>query len=364
MTAPINPDRPNLSMLEEIDQRSRDIFRAIVESYLETGDPLGSRTLSQHLSRISVNLSPATIRNVMSDLEMMGLIFSPHTSAGRMPTNTGLRFFVDSFLEFGNLSEQDRKEILLKFSIASKGQTLDNVLTEASQVLSGLSQSAGLVITAKNDMRLKHIEFIRIEQMKALVVIVGENGSVENRIIELPPGTTASHLSEATNFLNARLTGRNISEAKDELRLLSEALRGQLDVLAGKMVQQGIAVWAGVTETDPGHLILSGHGNLIGNLGATEDLESISQLFDEIEAKEGILDLLQLAEEGDGVRIFIGSENKLFSHSGSSVVVAPYRDGKQRVVGALGIIGPTRLNYSRVVPMVDYTAKVVSRFLR
>ncbi len=351
-------------MLEEIDQRSRDIFRAIVESYLETGDPLGSRTLSQYLSRISVNLSPATIRNVMSDLEMMGLIFSPHTSAGRMPTNSGLRFFVDSFLEFGNLSEEDRKEILLKFNVASKGQTIDNVLTEASQVLSGLSQSAGLVITAKNDMRLKHIEFVRIEQMKALVVIVGENGSVENRIIELPAGTTASHLSDATNFLNARLIGRNISEAKDELRLLSEALRGQLDVLAGKMVQQGIAVWAGVTETDPGHLILSGHGNLIGNLAATEDLESIRQLFDEIESKEGILDLLQLTEEGDGVRIFIGSENKLFSHSGSSVVVAPYRDGNQRVVGALGIIGPTRLNYSRVVPMVDYTAKVVSRFLR
>lgn len=351
-------------MLEELDQRSRDIFKTIVESYLETGDPLGSRTISQHLSRLSVSLSPATIRNVMSDLEMMGLIFSPHTSAGRMPTNSGLRFFVDSFLEFGNLNAQERQEIQLKFNVTSKGQTLDNVLTEASQVLSGLSRSAGLVIAGKNDIRLKHIEFIRLEQTKAIVVIVGENGSVENRIMELPAGTTTSSLSEAANFLNANLIGKNIGEAKIELRNLHNALRSELNVLAGNMVEQGVAIWAGVTETDPGHLILSGHGNLIGNLGATEDLETIQQLFDEIEAKEGILDLLQLAEEGEGVRIFIGSENKLFSHSGSSVIVAPYRDANQRVIGALGIIGPTRLNYSRVVPMVDYTAKVVSRYLR
>jgi len=351
-------------MLEELDQRSRAIFRTIVESYLETGDPLGSRTLSRQLSRLSVNLSPATIRNVMSDLEMMGLIFSPHTSAGRMPTNSGLRFFVDSFLEIGNLTSEERQEIQLKFSIATEGQTLDNILTEASQVLSGLSHSAGLVITTNNDMRLKHIEFIRLEQTKALVVIVGENGSVENRIIELPPGVTATSLVEASNFLSTNLSGRNISEAKSELRLLHKSLRNQLDVLAGDLVKKGVAVWAGVSETDPGHLILSGQGNLISNLGATENLETIRQLFDEIEAKEGILDLLHLAEEGEGVRIFIGSENKLFSHSGSSVIVAPYRDSNQRVVGALGIIGPTRLNYSRVVPMVDYTAKVVSRFLQ
>ncbi len=364
MSIPIVSATTPLSMLEELDQRSRDIFRTIVESYLETGDPLGSRTLSRHLSRLSVSLSPATIRNVMSDLEMMGLIFSPHTSAGRMPTNSGLRFFVDSFLEFGNLNSEERQEIQLKFSVASKGQTLDNVLAEASQVLSGLSQSAGLVITAKNDMRLKHIEFIQLEQTRALVVIVGENGSVENRIMELPPGTTAASLVEAANFLNAHIGGKNISEAKQELRAIHNALRSELNVLAGNMVEQGIAVWAGVTETDPGHLILSGHGNLIGNLGATEDLETIRQLFDEIEAKEGILDLLQLAEEGEGVRIFIGSENKLFSHSGSSVIVAPCHDKNHRVVGALGIIGPTRLNYSRVVPMVDYTAKVVSRYLQ
>ena len=352
-----------LSMLEELDQRSRDIFKTIVESYLETGTPLGSRSLSKHLSRLSVSLSAATIRNVMSDLEMMGLIFSPHTSAGRVPTNSGLRFFVDSFMEFGNLTDNQRQEIKLKINTEPQSKTLDHVLTEASQVLSGLSQSAGLVITSKNDMRLKHIEFVRIEPTKALVVIVGENGSVENRIIELPMGITPSSLVEASNFLNANLCGRNISEAKAELRSLHNSLRGQLDVLAGGMVEKGIAVWAGVTETDPGHLILSGQGNLIENLGATEDLETISQLFDEIEAKEGIMDLLQLADEGEGVRIFIGSENKLFSHSGSSVVIAPYRDANQRVIGALGIIGPTRLNYSRVVPMVDYTAKIVSRFL-
>lgn len=364
MTIPIAPTDSPQTMLQELDRRSRDIFKVIVESYLETGDPLGSRTLSKHLSQLSVSLSPATIRNVMSDLEMMGLIFSPHTSAGRMPTNTGLRFFVDSFLEFGNLNSAERQEIQLKFSAGSSGQTLDNVLNEASQVLSGLSQSAGLVITAKNDMRLKHIEFISLEPTKALVVIVGENGAVENRIIELPPGVTVASLGEAANFLNANLNGKNIDEAKKELQVLHGALRSELNMLASKMVDQGVAVWAGVTETDPGHLILSGQGNLIENLGATEDLETIGQLFDEIEAKDGILDLLQLTEEGEGVRIFIGSENKLFSHSGSSVIVAPYHDANQRIVGALGIIGPTRLNYSRVVPMVDYTAKVVSRFLR
>ncbi len=352
---------PPQSALTELDERSRQIFRHIVENYLDTGDPLGSRSLSRHLS---VSLSPATIRNVMSDLEMLGLIYAPHTSAGRMPTETGLRFFVDSFMEIGNLNGEDRQSIESQVKAASVDQTFDHVLSEASQLLSGLSHSAGLVITAKNDLRLKHIEFIRLEPTKALAVIVGESGSVENRIITLLPGTTSSSLTEAANFLNAKLAGRTIGEANQEIEALHVAAKKELDGLTRKMVDAGIAVWAGTSGDTLGQLIVSGHSHLVGDLETSQELERIRQLFEELEAKENFMKLLELTEEGDGVRIFIGSENKLFSLSGSSVVVAPYRDNQQKVIGALGIIGPTRLNYARIVPMVDFTAKVISRILR
>ncbi|MEM9331481.1 MAG: heat-inducible transcriptional repressor HrcA [Pseudomonadota bacterium] len=352
-----NPESPIL----DLDERSRDIFRHIVENYLTTGDPLGSRTISRSLS---VNLSPATIRNVMSDLEMLGLIYAPHTSAGRMPTDIGLRFFVDSFLEIGNLAQEERTSIETQMKAASSEKTFDNVLAEASQLLSGLSRTAGLVVTTKADLRLKHIEFIRLEPTKALAVIVGENGSVENRIITLPAGTTASTLTEAANFINAKVAGQTITEANASLQHMQVAAKRELDELAGKLVDTGIATWAGSTDGQPGQLIISGHANLLGNLEAADDLERIRQLFGELEAKENFMRILELTEGGDGVRIFIGSENKLFSLSGSSVIVAPYKDNEQRVVGALGIIGPTRLNYARLVPMVDYTAKVISRILQ
>ncbi|MGI9402836.1 MAG: heat-inducible transcriptional repressor HrcA [Rhizobiaceae bacterium] len=353
---------PNISQtaLEALDQRSRTIFRQIVESYLETGDPLGSRTLSRQLS---VSLSPATIRNVMQDLELLGLIYAPHTSAGRMPTDIGLRFFVDSFLEIGDLGADERSSIEAKVNAAYEGRTLDNILTEASQLLSGLSSSAGLVVTQKNDLRLRHIEFVRLEPGKALTVIVGENGMVENRVINLPPGVTAGSLIEAANYINANIAGNTITQAKQELKRLHNAARSELDALAQEMVDAGIAVWAGSTETDPGRLIVSGHANLLGDRMAAENLDRIRLLFDQLEAKENFMRLLELTEDGEGVRIFIGSENKLFSMSGSSVVVAPYRDNEQRVIGALGIIGPTRMNYAHIVPMVDFTAKVVSRLL-
>jgi heat-inducible transcriptional repressor len=349
------------SALEDLDQRSREIFRNIVESYLETGDPLGSRTLARQLS---LGVSPATIRNVMQDLEMLGLIYAPHTSAGRLPTEAGLRFFVDSFLEIGDLGSAERSSIEAKVQEASEGRTLENVLTEASQMLSGLSRSAGLVMAAKADLRLRHIEFIRLEPQKALVVIVGENGMVENRVISLPPGVTASSLAEASNYINAKIAGRTISEAKTELNRLHIAARNELDELAQKLVDTGIAVWAGSAEKDPGRLIVSGHANLLGDRHAAENLDRIRQLFDELESKENLMRLLELTEDGEGVRIFIGSENRLFPLSGSSLVVAPYRDKDQRVIGALGIIGPTRMNYARIVPMVDFTAQVVTRLLR
>jgi heat-inducible transcriptional repressor len=346
--------------IQALDERSREIFRSIVEAYLETGEPTGSRTLSR---TTSLGVSPATIRNVMQDLEALGLIHAPHASAGRLPTDLGLRFFLDSFLEFGALSADDQTAIEAKVRAASEGGSLESLLGEAGQLLSGLSRGAALVLTSKSDLRLKHIEFIRLDAQRALVVLVGANGLVENRVIALPPGIAAASLNEASNFINARFAGRTLGEAKAEIATLRLAARSEIDALAGQLVEAGVAVWAGSGEREPGTLIVSGHANLLGDVHTIDNLERVRHLFGELEAKEGFLKLLDLAEEGEGVRIFIGSENKLFSLSGSSLVIAPYRDSGRKVIGALGIIGPMRLNYARIVPMVDYTAQVVARLI-
>ncbi|MEL7428464.1 MAG: heat-inducible transcriptional repressor HrcA, partial [Pseudomonadota bacterium] len=263
------------SPLQELDQRSREIFRHIVDSYLDTGDPLGSRSISKALA---LNLSPATIRNVMSDLEALGLIYSPHTSAGRMPTDLGLRFFVDSFMELGNLSKSERRNIEGQMAAASSNMTFDNVLSEASQLLSGLSRTAGLVVAGKQDMRLKHIEFIRLEPTKALAVIVGENGLVENRVVSLPNGTTASTLIEAANFINAKIGGHTIAEANALLARMHNSASRELDELSQKLVDAGVATWAGTTGGRPGQLIVSGHSNLLEDLEARDDLDRVRQL--------------------------------------------------------------------------------------
>jgi len=347
--------------LGTLDQRSRDIFRRIVESYLSDGEPVGSRNLSRILP---LALSPATIRNVMSDLEQLGLIYAPHVSAGRLPTQMGLRFFVDAFLEIGDLPPEERKSIEAQVRAAGSGHSVENVLTEASQILSGLSRGAGLVLATKVEGALKHIEFVRLEPTRALAVLVTQSGDVENRIVDLPPGVTASQLIEASNFLNAHIQGRTLSEARNDLARLKEETRQALDKLSQHLVEQGLAIWSGGGNDQPTRLIVRGRANLLENIHAQDDIERLRHLFDDLETKEGMIQLLDLAEAGSGVRIFIGSENKLFSLSGSSLVVAPYRDAEQRVVGALGVIGPTRLNYARIVPMVDYTAQLVSRLLR
>lgn len=347
-------------IIDDLDKRSRDIFRLIVENYLETGEPLGSRSLSKGYAE---SLSPASIRNVMADLEDLGLIYAPHVSAGRLPTDTGLRFFVDSFMEIGDVSKEDRESIDAQVRASGDGRQLDTLLTEASQMLSGLTRGAGLVASAKQDLRLKHIEFVRLEPTKALVVIVGENGQVENRIINLPQGITSASLVEATNYVNAKIAGMTLSEARHQMQRMHNETRAELDTLVQRMVDEGIAVWAGSAESEPGRIIVSGHANLLSDLEAKEDLERVQRLFDELEARESLIGLLNLAEEGEGVRIFIGSESRLFSQSGSSLIVAPYKDKEQRVIGALGIIGPTRLNYARIVPMVDYTAKVIGKLV-
>lgn len=345
-----------------LDGRARDIFRALVESYMESGDPLGSRSLSRMLP---MSLSPASIRNVMSDLENLGLIYAPHISAGRLPTQKGLRFFVDAFMQVGDLQPEMRETIERQVHSEETGRPVETLLTEASQMLSGMTRGAGLVIAAKQDSTIRHIEFIRLDPNRALVVLVGGNDQVENRVMELPDGVTAGQLTEAANFLNAHLAGRTMSEVRSELERITAEVRCELDVLSQDLVERGLAVWAGTRESaGAARLIVRGRGNLLESLSDGEELDRLRLLFDELERKESLVELMTLAEEGSGVSIFIGSENKLFSLSGSSLIVAPWRDGDDKVVGAVGIIGPTRLNYARIVPMVDYTAQLVSRLLR
>jgi heat-inducible transcriptional repressor len=343
--------------LAQLNERSREIFHRIVESYLATGEPVGSRNLSR---LIPMTLSPASVRNVMQDLEQLGLIYAPHTSAGRLPTELGLRFFVDALMQIGDLSDRDRTAI--EGQVAGAGRTVEDVLNEASGLLSGLTHAAGVVLAAKTNVRIKHIEFVRLEPERALVVLVGEDGQVENRLLNLPVGLPTSALTEASNFLNSHIRGRTLAEAKAALEKALEAGRAELDALTQKIVAAGLAVWSG-GEREERKLIVRGHANLLDDLKAVEDLERVRRLFDELETRRGIADLLGRAERAEGVRIFIGSENKLFSLSGSSTIIAPFRDASGGLVGAIGVIGPTRLNYARIVPMVDYTAKIVGRVL-
>jgi heat-inducible transcriptional repressor len=347
--------------VQSLDVRSRDIFRLIVDTYLKEGEPLGSRNLSRMLPH---SLSPATVRNVMSDLEHLGLVYAPHISAGRLPTQKGLRLFIDAFMEVGDLSDEERRVIEAQVKASGSGATLEQMLTEASQMLSGMSRGAGLVLANKSEAALKHIEFIQLEPTKALAVMVSQNGDVENRVVDLPAGVTTSQLHEASNYLNAHIRGRTLAEAKTEIARLREETQAALDTLSQDLVEKGLAVWAGTESDLPARLIVRGRANLLENVTAQADIELLKHLFEDLETKDGLMQLLDLAEEGSGVRIFIGSENRLFSLSGSSLVVAPYRDKDSRVVGALGVIGPTRLNYARIVPMVDYTAQLISRMLR
>ena len=352
-------DASTAGVLAALNERSREIFRRIVDSYLQTGEPVGSR----HLSRLlPMTLSPASVRNVMQDLEELGLVFSPHTSAGRLPTQLGLRFFVDALLEIGDIGDVERRRIEAELRAASQNRTIENALVEATSLLSGLTRGAGIVVTSKGNARLKHIEFVRLEPERALAILVAEDGSVENRVVLTPPGLPASALVEAGNYLNARIRGRTLTDARTEIAAERADAQGELDQLTARLVDAGLAGWAGLGGER--QLIVRGQANLLDDLTALDDLERIRLLFADLETKTDVIDLLDRAETGEGVRIFIGAENKLFSLSGSSMVAAPFRDGQQRIVGVLGIIGPTRLNYARVVPMVDYTAQVISRLVR
>jgi heat-inducible transcriptional repressor len=346
------------SELTKLNSRSRAIFRQIVESYLATGEPVGSRNLSRTLP---MTLSPASVRNVMSDLEQLGLIYAPHTSAGRLPTQLGLRLFVDGLLEIGDLAEGERRQIEAQIGV-KRDKSMDEVLSEAGEMISGLSHCAGVVLAEKQISVVKHIEFVPLDPGRALVVLVGEGQNVENRVISLPPGLPSSALVEAANYLNAHSRGLTISEARARIEQQLTSAKAELDTLTRKVIQDGLAEWSGAVD-DRKSLIVRGQSNLLKDLRAIEDLERIRRLFEDLEAKRELIQLLGLAETAEGVRIFIGSENKLFSLSGSSLIVAPFHDSTRKIVGVLGVIGPTRLNYARIIPMVDYTARLVGRLL-
>ena len=342
--------------LAELDDRARAIFRRIVETYLETGEPVGSRTLS----RGGVSLSPASIRNTMQDLAELGLLDAPHVSSGRMPTHVGLRLFVDGLLEVGDLAEDDRRAIEAR--LVAHGRSTEDALNEASAILSGLAGGAGIVVAPSREAGVKHVEFVALGPDQALAVMVFEDGQVENRLMRRPPGVTPSALQEASNFLNARLRGRTLVEARIEVGRELERARRELDAASARLVEEGLAAWGGGGEVGRA-LIVRGRANLLADPEAMADLERVRMLFDDREQKEQLIGLLDLVRDAEGVRIFIGAETRLFSLSGSAVIAAPYMSGRQKVLGAIGVIGPARLNYARVIPLVDYTARTLGRIM-
>jgi len=348
------PDKTPI--MEEMNDRSREVFRRVVEAYLETGAPVGSRTLTRTLSE---KVSAATIRNVMQDLEFLGLLGSPHTSAGRVPTQAGLRMFVDGLLEVSDLSGEDREKI--DQTLGDEKSDVASLLDRVGAALSGVTRGASLVLTPKHEAPIRHIEFVSLGPDRALVVLVFADGHVENRIFQPPAGQTPSSMREAANFINAIAEGKTLSELGRAVAVEISRRRQEIDSLARGLVESGMAVWENQGETTE-RLIVRGRSNLLADAEA-QDLERIRTLFDDLERKRDIADFLELAEGGEGVRIFIGSENKLFSLSGSSLVVSPYMNADRKIIGAVGVIGPTRLNYGRIVPIVNYTAQLVGRLM-
>ncbi|MBT3908810.1 MAG: heat-inducible transcriptional repressor HrcA [Rhodospirillaceae bacterium] len=351
-------------MITELNERSREVFRLIVDAYVETGEPVGSRAIAR---RLGAKLSPATVRNVMADLEDSGLLFAPHTSAGRLPTDAGLRLFVDGLLEIGNLSAEERESI--KGQCAGSSNSLDGLLEEATAALSGLTGCASLVLAPKTESPLKHIEFVNLSPGRSLVVLVTESGIVENRIIQTPEHLPPSSLVKASNFLSAKLVGRTIPEAYDEIMTELDQARTEIDALTSRVVESGLAVWSGdanieaASAAQSGSLIVRGQAHLLEDVSAMADLERIRALFSALETKEEILKLLSLADTAEGVQIFIGADNALFSLAGVSMVCDSFKTTNEQIVGAIGVVGPTRMNYARIIPMVDYTAKLIGRLM-
>lgn len=340
----------------ELNERSREIFRRVVDEFMQTGEPVGSRTISR---RLTLPLSPASVRNVLSDLEEMGLLYAPHTSAGRLPTEAGLRLFIDGLLEIGDVSREDQAEI--ESRCAATGKSVAEALAEATSTLSGLSRCAGLVFAPKADRSLKHIEFVHLGEGRAIVVLVTDDGLVENRVIDIPVGTPPASLTEAANYLNARLIGRTLNDASAQVRKEIDEHRAQLDAITSRLVEAGLATWAG--DKSSGSLIVKGQAHLLDEIAALSDLERVRTLFEALETQDLLVRLLGQTEKAQGVQIFIGAQNSLFNLAGCSMIVAPFKGTRTHVVGAIGVIGPTRINYARIIPIVDYTAKVIGRLV-
>ncbi len=345
------------TILTEMNDRSREVFRRVVESYLNSGDPVGSRTLTRTMSE---KLSAATIRNTMQDLEFLGLLDSPHVSAGRIPTQLGLRMFVDGLMEVGTIDDQDRAKI--ESSMDRDDGNVTSLLDQVGAALSGITRSASLVLAPKQETAIKHIEFVSLSPDRALVVLVYADGHVENRLFTPPPGQTPSSMREAANFLNAIAEGHRLSELRPLIAAEIARHRQEIDSLARDLVENGLALWENAGERGE-RLMVRGQANLIEAGGESLNLDRIRTLFDDLERKRDIADFLEMTDSGEGVRIFIGSENKLFSLSGSTLVVSPYMNADRKIIGAVGVIGPTRLNYGRIVPIVDYTAQLVGRMV-
>ena len=348
-------DEPKI--FDQMNERSREVFRRVVEGYLDSGDPVGSRTLTRTMSE---RVSAATIRNVMQDLEYLGLLDSPHISAGRVPTQLGLRMFVDGILEVADLQTEDRDRI--ERTLTSNESDVSGMLDRVGSALSGITQGASLVLTPKHEAPIKHIEFVSLGPDRALVVLVFADGHVENRVFTPPLGQTPSSMREAANFLNALAEGKTLTELRRTMSKDISTRRKEIDKLAHELVESGLAVWENEGDLHE-RLIVRGRANLLNSEAETADLDLIKTLFDDLERKRDIAEFLELTDEGDGVRIFIGSENKLFSLSGSSLVVSPYMNADRKIIGAVGVIGPTRLNYGRIVPIVDYTAQLVGKLI-
>lgn len=344
-------------ILSDMNDRTREVFRRVVEGYLTSGEPVGSRTLTRALSE---KVSAATVRNVMQDLEYLGLLDSPHVSAGRVPTQAGLRMFVDSLLEVGQVAPEDQEKI--DATLGVNDQDVATLLDEVGAALSVITRGASVVLSPKREAAIRHIEFVSLAADRALVVLVFADGQVENRVFVPPPGQTPSSMREAANFLNALAEGRTLSELRGSMAAEIALRRQEIDSLARDLVESGFALWENAGEPSE-RLIVRGRSNLIGEAADQSEIDRIRVLFDDLERKRDIAEFLNLTEAGEGVRIFIGSENKLFSLSGSSLVVSPYMNADRKIIGAVGVIGPTRLNYGRIVPIVDYTAQLVGRLV-
>ncbi len=342
------------NLYAELNDRSKLIFKKLVESYLKTGTPAGSETI---MKMGGLNLSSASIRSILSNLQKEGLLFAPHRSAGRVPTDKGMRFFVDGLLEFGRISKTDKENI--KQLCSSKGKSYEEALDVASKAISGLSNYAGIVIAPKFQKNLKHVEFIRLNESQIMLILAYENGEVENRIIDDGGKYNASLLIQASNYLTSKFNNKNITQIKKIIQNEIKNSQNELENISSKLIQQGII------ETLPNsknpYIFLHGQSNLLNDEIISKDLDQIRNLFDEIEKKSSFVDILETAGKAKGVQIFIGSKNFLFKHSGLSMIMAPYKNNDQEIIGAIGVVGPTRLNYSKIVPLVDYTSKIIGK---